>query len=87
LAGFSYTLYLFHYPTLAVFDLLLPKANVISWTTFAYFVIRCGGCLFVTIVFYYMFERNTVALRRYLKGSVLRHAASRYLAETPLPAP
>ena len=29
LAGFSYTLYLFHYPTLSVFDLLLPKANAI----------------------------------------------------------
>jgi peptidoglycan/LPS O-acetylase OafA/YrhL len=86
LAGFSYSLYLFHYPTLWVFDLFLPKADAISRTTLAYFLIKCGGCLIVAIVFYYLFERNTVALRQYFKGRILRDAASRYQAETLLSA-
>ncbi len=87
LAGFSYTLYLFHYPTLAMFDLFLPKATAISWRTLNYFVIRCGGCLLVAIIFYCIFERNTIPLRRHFKRRMLRHAASRYQADTLLQAP
>jgi peptidoglycan/LPS O-acetylase OafA/YrhL len=75
-SGFSYTLYLFHYPTNAVLDLFLPSSNSISVTSVAHFSIRCCVCLVVSIMFFVFFERNTPAVRRYVKGRILEHRRS-----------
>jgi len=71
LAGMSYTLYLFHYPLLNLLALwFTPRA--LSGGAFA----ALAGVLTIVFVFalamYWLFERNTDALRRRIKRMIAR---------------
>jgi peptidoglycan/LPS O-acetylase OafA/YrhL len=66
-SSFSYTLYLTHFPANSMFDLWLPKSPSITALSLAYFALRCFGCVLIAIVLYFAFERNTGAIRAYLK--------------------
>lgn len=63
----SYSLYLIHSPVLFALQRFLPKASVIDAQSLGAVGLRLGVVLLVTLVFYWLFERNTLALRRYLK--------------------
>jgi peptidoglycan/LPS O-acetylase OafA/YrhL len=63
----SYSLYLIHTPVLFALQRFLPKASVIDAQSLGSIGLRLGVVLLVTLVFYWLFERNTLALRRYLK--------------------
>jgi len=67
LAGFSYTLYLTHRPTDAALGFLFDKAESLSVHSFAVYVCRILICLAVAIGFYFVFERNTAAVRRLIR--------------------
>jgi peptidoglycan/LPS O-acetylase OafA/YrhL len=64
LAGFSYTLYLTHRPTDAALGLLFGKAELLSTHSFAVYACRILICLAVAVSMYFIFERNTGAVRR-----------------------
>jgi len=70
-AGMSYTLYLFHYPMLNLLALWFT-AKALSGGAFAAF----AGILAIVFVFalamYWLFERNTDALRRRIKRMIAR---------------
>lgn len=72
LAAFSYSLYLVHVPVDTLCQLWLPKAAVLSAASAGRFLLHCGACLGFAVVFYFLFERNTIALRRFLNSNILR---------------
>ncbi|HVH79290.1 MAG TPA: acyltransferase, partial [Stellaceae bacterium] len=63
-ASISYSLYLIHSPVLFVLQRSLPKASVIDAQSLEAVGIRIVVVGLVTLVFYWLFERNTPALRR-----------------------
>ncbi|HTK13189.1 MAG TPA: acyltransferase [Xanthobacteraceae bacterium] len=65
-SGFSYSLYLFHYPTNVALNAVLPQAARITPHAIFDFGLRAGACVLVAGVAYMVFERNTPTLRRYL---------------------
>src|SRR5207248_5810225 len=67
IGGFSYTLYLTHYPTMNVLNLYLPQADRLSLSSVANFSIRASGALLVAAALYCLFERNTGVLRRHIR--------------------
>lgn len=64
LAGFSYTLYLTHRPSDAALGLLFDRAELLSVHSFAIYGCRILICLAVAVGLYFIFERNTGAVRR-----------------------
>jgi len=66
IAAGSYTLYLVHYPVLSALDTILPRSAMLNWESLSYFLARIAICISVAILFYFCFERNTPALRRWL---------------------
>jgi peptidoglycan/LPS O-acetylase OafA/YrhL len=82
MSSISYSLYLIHFPVLCALDRFLPKATTIDAHSLRDVAVRLAACLAVTLVFYWLFERNTPALRRYLR----RVRAARALA-SPGPSP
>jgi peptidoglycan/LPS O-acetylase OafA/YrhL len=74
IGGFSFSLYLIHAPINAVIDLFLPKASAITVVSVGGFILRVALALVAAIGFYWMFERHTYRLRRYLKSRLTRPA-------------
>jgi peptidoglycan/LPS O-acetylase OafA/YrhL len=72
LAAFSYTLYLIHRPTDVALDQVFGRADILSLHSLFYFGLRIAICLAVAVCFYFVFERNTSILRKYLRGDALR---------------
>ncbi|HEY5379036.1 MAG TPA: acyltransferase [Pseudolabrys sp.] len=68
-SGMSYTLYLVHYPVLNAVNQMLPRANELSASSAAYFLIRVAICSATALVCYLLFERQTPALRRWVRSS------------------
>ena len=69
-SGFSYTLYLFHYPTNAMLSLLLPRASSLSAFSIGLFLLRIAVCIGVAWFMYLLFERHTAGAREFLYGKV-----------------
>lgn len=74
-SNISYSLYLIHSPVLFVLQRFLPKATVIDGQSLVAIGIRLGVVVLVTLGFYWLFERNTPALRLYLKQRMRRAPA------------
>lgn len=72
LAACSYSLYLAHVPVDTLCQIWLPKAAALSAATVGQFLLRCTACVAFTVIFFFLFERNTIALRRFLGSKVLR---------------
>jgi peptidoglycan/LPS O-acetylase OafA/YrhL len=66
-AGFSYSLYLIHMPILFWMAQWLPKDAAISAGSLGRVALRIAICVLAAFGFYWVFERNTAAVRRYLK--------------------
>jgi peptidoglycan/LPS O-acetylase OafA/YrhL len=71
LGAFSYSLYLIHRPADAALNLFFDKASVLSVRSLSNFGLRLSICLIVAIFFYYLFERNTPTVRKYLRNTKL----------------
>ncbi len=77
LAAFSYTLYLIHFPVLtAINNMGYKNQTSISSQSLMLFVARIPICLVVSYLFYWLFERNTPAVRSYLRNRFLRNATT-----------
>lgn len=67
LAAFSYTLYLTHYPVLAIWEKLTPERHFsISFLTVMLYFIKILSCLVFAWLLYLPFEAQTAALRKWL---------------------
>jgi peptidoglycan/LPS O-acetylase OafA/YrhL len=66
LAAFSYSLYLTHYPVLAMFEGVFAKADALSVRSVSIFGLKIAICLAAAWLFYFCFERHTAKARRYL---------------------
>ncbi|HTQ51929.1 MAG TPA: acyltransferase [Candidatus Acidoferrales bacterium] len=68
LAAFSYTLYLTHYPMLAIWDHFLNgKFSTLSPHTFLWFVAKLSSCVLVAWLLYLPFEAQTARVRTWMK--------------------
>jgi peptidoglycan/LPS O-acetylase OafA/YrhL len=70
ISGWSYTLYLTHYPILNVLDLYLPRSHDLSTSSISSFAIRAAVSALAAVVLYCAFERNTGQLRRIIQGRI-----------------
>jgi peptidoglycan/LPS O-acetylase OafA/YrhL len=66
ISGFSYSLYLFHYPVLDLCEFIMPRADRLSPFAIACFGLRILICVSVSYSMYLVFERNTPVVRRLL---------------------
>lgn len=77
LAGFSYTLYLTHYPLLELWNHYNPqRIAVIDGNSLLLFVGKIVGCVAIAWVLYLPFEARTAEFRRWLRGTTaggMRH--------------
>jgi peptidoglycan/LPS O-acetylase OafA/YrhL len=71
LSAVSYSVYLFHYPINSALDLVFRTSPALSTQSFAVFTFRLLSCGLGCGLCWFMFERQTDRLRRYLR----RHAA------------
>ncbi len=72
LAGFSYTLYLTHYPLLALWNFYFPqRIAVIDTNSLLLFVGKVVGCAAIAWVLYLPFEARTAEFRRWLRGKIV----------------
>lgn len=79
LAAFSYTLYLIHYPILALWSHSWPgKYAVMDFNSLGIFFARIIVCLLVAIIFFVLFESHTLSVRRWLNA--------RWQVSIPVPA-
>lgn len=86
LAGFSYSLYLIHYPVLNLIRKWAePSPHVGAWSM-GLFLIRIVLCVVVGNLFYLCFERQTPQLRRWLRalGGSAPASASSELSPQPV---
>lgn len=68
LAAFSYTLYLTHVPVLKLLrELGAPKSPSITASSIGLYILWLSLALAVAYALYYLFERNTAAVKKYLK--------------------
>jgi peptidoglycan/LPS O-acetylase OafA/YrhL len=67
LAGFSYSLYLIHYPLLVIIDQLAPRSHAINAYSLGLYFLRVGVSVAGGYVFYLCFERHTPRVRRWLR--------------------
>jgi peptidoglycan/LPS O-acetylase OafA/YrhL len=71
LAAFSYTLYLIHYPVIeAVTHLTVKRASRINLESIWVFFIMVMVCLVSAFCLYWLFERQTPMVRRWMKDRV-----------------
>lgn len=64
---FSYSLYLTHYPLLVFWSHLTPDKQVaLDFSAFCLFFLRIFTCISVALIFYALFERHTINIRRWL---------------------
>ena len=80
LAAMSYTLYLFHYPTLGLLELRFSPSAV-SGRSIGVFGSGVVAALLISAGMYFLVERNTPHFRRWLRRKTSRDA--RELAEMP----
>jgi len=74
ISSFSYTVYLFHRPVDAVLGAVFGRADFISIQTLSVYLLRIVICLAAAVFFYWCFERNTAAGRKYLHGIIAKPA-------------
>lgn len=68
LAAFSYTLYLVHAPVLKLMEYLgAPKSATVNLVSVSLYIAWLAVGLAVSYLLYYLFERNTPQLKRFLK--------------------
>lgn len=68
LAAFSYTLYLTHVPVLRLLQGLgAPKSASINITSISLYLLWVAIALIVAYILYWLFERNTAAVKKYIK--------------------
>ena len=68
LASFSYTLYLVHYPMLYIIEELgFVRETEITPESLSYFGLMVVTCLLASYGFYWLFERRTANVRRWLR--------------------
>ncbi len=85
LAAFSYSLYLTHYPVLAMFEGVFAKADALSVRSVSIFGLKIAICLAAAWLFYFCFERHTAKARRYLNRKLInREAVSPAIPPTAL---
>lgn len=65
LAALSYTLYLTHYPTLWMINRFFPERYAISTESLLIFIGKMFICFVIAVLAYWLFERNTSAVRRF----------------------
>jgi len=85
ISSISYTLYLVHTPINSALDFILPKSESLSTAALFNFCARCGGCIFVAVVIYFCFEKQTPLVRRYVKERIFHRRLP--LGEEPLANP
>ncbi|MEI6430357.1 MAG: hypothetical protein WCO45_18535 [Pseudanabaena sp. ELA607] len=67
LAGFSYTLYLIHYPLVKVIQQwIFPKSNSLNLMSITNFLLTCSIILGSAFLLYLPFEKQTNKLRQWL---------------------
>ncbi len=72
LATFSYTLYLTHYPVLALWDKYRGyRAPGINLSSLLVYGVKIASCLAVAIFFYWLFESRTAVVRRELRRRLI----------------
>jgi peptidoglycan/LPS O-acetylase OafA/YrhL len=72
-SAFSYTLYLVHYPILcALTNHGFKRITVLNGTAYGMFALVVLGCVAVSWVMYWMFERNTAFVRSKVKLVIRR---------------
>jgi peptidoglycan/LPS O-acetylase OafA/YrhL len=76
-SGFSYSLYLVHYPVVMALDRVIPRSRQIDALAVGLFVGRLAICVLVALAFYLLFERNTARVRRWLGGRWTARAEAR----------
>ena len=67
LSGFSYTVYVVHYPLNSALDVYLPRANFLSANSVAFFAVRLIVCLLGSATLFWLVERNTPRFRGLLR--------------------
>lgn len=68
LAGFSYTLYLTHYPLLRLWDSYMhERFAVLDFHTFFWFGLKIGSCLLTAWLLYLPFEAQTERVRNWMR--------------------
>jgi peptidoglycan/LPS O-acetylase OafA/YrhL len=72
LAAFSYTLYLTHYPMLALWNQFCPKRyETMGGVSFLWYAAKIFSCLLVGWVFYLPFEARTSVVRKWLRNRLV----------------
>lgn len=68
MACFSYTLYLVHMPVLQWLELIWPmRCGSFSCMFFFVFLVKIGVCLIIAYMLYWIFERNTAAVKNLIR--------------------
>jgi peptidoglycan/LPS O-acetylase OafA/YrhL len=73
LAALSYSLYLTHYPTIALWQLVHARSVGISVGAL-WFGLIAVTCLCAAVIFYWLFERHTALIRQNGSKTVARWA-------------
>ncbi len=73
LSQFSYSIYIFHYPVLILMTAsIFPRAQRFDASSLAIFMFKIAICIFVSWLFYVLFESQTTTVRAKLKQYLLR---------------
>jgi peptidoglycan/LPS O-acetylase OafA/YrhL len=71
LAKFSYTLYLTHYPLMALLTYFgFPKSEQVNIVSVGFYLLQILICLTVAYMLYLCFEKHTFAVKQYIKKLV-----------------
>lgn len=74
LAAFSYTLYLTHVPVIRLLEGLgVPKSPSVNFTSICLYCLWIGFEMLVAYGVYWVFERNTQTVKKYIKAKLLRN--------------
>jgi peptidoglycan/LPS O-acetylase OafA/YrhL len=68
MSAFSYSLYLIHYPINSALDLMFAKNAAINLTSLETLIARLSICIAAAVIFYFLFERRTAGLRRWMSA-------------------
>lgn len=72
MSGISFSLYLVHFPVVAVLRTLFPQSAVINVPSVGVLTLYMGLSIMVATLFWLVFERNTGAVRAFLLSSTSR---------------
>jgi peptidoglycan/LPS O-acetylase OafA/YrhL len=78
LAAFSYSLYLIHYPVNLALDHVFAKAPEITAQSLTILLARITICVAASLLFYFCFERHTLAVRCWLKRAMTQASYRSY---------